>query len=118
MKENNIKVIQLGGQAIITDSKHVLFLPDNAVEGQVEKFRKMGYAQMLSTGEFDFMPSASHKSCSRLIKKLPHGRVSETKDGAIQLTLKVFLNEKVNVGKVILDEALDGATAVRKEQRG
>ena len=32
-----------------------------------------------------------------LIKKLAHGRVSKTKDGAIQLTLKVFFHEGLNI---------------------
>ena len=42
---------------------------------------------------------------SLLIKKLAHGRVSKTKDGAIQLTLKVYCDEGVNISETIAAEA-------------
>ena len=34
-----------------------------------------------------------------------HGRVSKTKDGAIQLTLKVYCDEGVNISETIAAEA-------------
>ncbi len=49
---------------------------------------------------------------SELILKLAHGRVSKTKDGAIQLTLKVYQDEGINIPQAIAREALEGKDAV------
>ena len=62
-------------------------------------------AQQLNDGSFEFVPKPQLKTQSLLIKKLAHGRVSKTKDGAIQLTLKVYCNEGVNISETIAAEA-------------
>ena len=53
---------------------------------------------------------------STLIRKLPHGRVSRTADGAIQLTLKVFCYEGVNIAEALASEAADASNAVVEYQ--
>ena len=66
----------------------------------------------MQDGTFDFVAVSKPKSQSELIKKLAHGRVSKTKDGAVQLTLKVFCHEGINIARTLSVEAEEGAKAV------
>ncbi len=72
----------------------------------------MGVAQLLSNGTFDFICKPHQRAQSELIRKLAHGRVSHTKDGAIQLTLKVYRTEGVNISRTIGLEAEAASSAV------
>ena len=119
---NNIEScdhVQLGGQAFFDERKYFLFSPDPSTSsgqvqvGQVQKFRGLGMAQQMPDGTFDFVRKPQLKAKSKLIKKLAHGRASETKDGAIQVTLKVFCHEGVNISEVISQEAAEAAAAIR-----
>ncbi len=89
-----------------------LFLPDNPVAGTTAAFRGVGVAQMLRDGTFDFVRQPRLRTQSELIRKLAHGRVSKTKDGAIQLTLKVYRDEGANIGQTIAEEAEQARQAV------
>ena len=105
--------VQLGGVAFYDERKCFLFTPDQqGVRDQVPGFRSQGVAQQLSDGTFDFVAKVKPRSQSKLIKKLAHGRVSKTKDGAIQLTLKVFCDEGINIGSTLVKEAEEAADAV------
>ena len=105
--------VQLGGQAFYDGRNYFLFAPDDPVPGQVERMRRMtGVAQQMTDGTFDFVAQPRTKSQSTLIKKLAHGRVSLTKDNAIQLTLKVMRNENINIAETIAAEAADAADAI------
>ncbi len=57
MKKNINKTISINGQLIIskteTGQEYVQFLPNNPVVGQVEPFRRLAHAQLLSNGVFD-----------------------------------------------------------------
>ena len=96
---------QLSGMASYDESKYFLFSPDMPVAGQLPRFRCQGIAQLMSDGTFDFVAKPKLKPQSQLIKKLAHGRVSKTKDQAIQLTLKVFCDEGENIAEAIYKEA-------------
>ena len=96
---------QLCGMASYDESKYFLFSPDEPVAGQLPRFRCQGIAQQMTDGTFDFVAKPHLKPQSQLIKKLAHGRVSKTKDGAIQLTLKVFCDEGENIAEAIYKEA-------------
>ena len=112
-QNNGCNHVQLGGVAFYDGSKCFLFTPDQqGVRDQVPGFRSQGVAQQLSDGTFDFVAKAKPRSQSKLIKKLAHGRVSKTKDNAVQLTLKVYSNEGVNIGKALVKEAREAANAV------
>ena len=88
---NGSQHVQLGGMAFYDESKCFLFAPNEHGGGEkVQGFR----------------------SQSVLIRKLAHGRVSKTKDGAIQLTLKVFCDEGINIGSTLVKEAEEAAEAV------
>ena len=119
MKKNVNKQqhVQLGGMAFYDESKCFLFAPNEHGGGEkVQGFRLQGVAQQLSDGTFDFVVKPRVRSQSELIRKLAHGRVSKTKDGAIQLTLKVFCDEGINIGSTLVKEAEEAADALIEYQ--
>lgn len=119
MKKNVNKQqhVQLGGMAFYDESKCFLFAPNVHGGGEkVQGFRSQGVAQQLSDGTFDFVSKPRVRSQSELIRKLAHGRLSKTKDGAIQLTLKVFCDEGINIGKALVKEAAEAADALVEYQ--
>ena len=109
---NGCQRVQLGGIAFYDESKYFLFSPDEPVPDVVQCMRRMhGVAQQMTDGTFDFVAQPRQKSQSKLIRKLAHGRVSKTKDGAIQLTLKIFADEQINVAEAIMKESEEAARA-------
>lgn len=102
---SNCDHVQLGGQANYDEKKFFMFTPDDPVVGQVQKFRGLGMAQQMADGTFDFVRKPQRKPKSTLIRKLAHGRLSDTFDGAVQLTLKVFRTEGLNIRETIIKEA-------------
>ena len=112
VNNNGCQHVQLGGMAYYDDKQYFLFSPDSVNQGVVEAFRRHGVAQQMQDGTFDFVAVSKPKSQSELIKKLAHGRVSKTKDGAVQLTLKVFCHEGINIAQTLAVEAEEGAEAV------
>ena len=110
---NGCQHVQLGGMAFYDDSKCFMFSPDEPVPDVVQRMRRMhGVAQQMTDGTFDFVAQPRVKAQSTLIKKLAHGRVSLTKDNAIQLTLKVMPNENVNIGQAIAVESAEAVDAI------
>ena len=110
---NQCSHVQLGGMAFYDDGRCFMFSPDEPVPDVVQRMRRMhGVAQQMTDGTFDFVAQPRTKSQSTLIKKLAHGRVSLTKDNAIQLTLKVMRNENINIAETIAAEAADAADAI------
>ena len=102
---SNCDHVQLGGQAYYDEKKFFMFTPDDPVVGQVQKFRGLGMAQQMADVTFDFVRRPKPKPKSTLIRKLAHGRLSDTFDGAVQLTLKVFRTEGLNIRETIIKEA-------------
>ena len=114
---NGSQHVQLGGMAFYDESKCFLFAPNEHGGGEkVQGFRSQGVAQQLSDGTFDFVVKPRVRSQSELIRKLAHGRLSKTKDGAIQLTLKVFCDEGINIGSTLVKEAEEAADALVEYQ--
>ena len=114
---NGSQHVQLGGMAFYDESKCFLFAPNEHGGGEkVQGFRSQGVAQQLSDGTFDFVVKPRVRSQSELIRKLAHGRLSKTKDGAIQLTLKVFCDEGINIGNALVKEAEEAADALIEYQ--
>ena len=110
---NGCQHVQMGGMAFYDDSRCFMFSPDEPVPDVVQRMRRMhGVAQQMTDGTFDFVAQPRTKAQSTLIKKLAHGRVSLTKDNAIQLTLKVMRNENINIAEAIAAEAADAADAI------
>ena len=114
---NGSQHVQLGGMAFYDESKCFLFAPnEHGGREKVPGFRSQGVAQQLTDGTFDFVVKPRVRSQSELIRKLAHGRVSKTKDGAIQLNLKVFCDEGINIGSALVKEAEEAADAVVEYQ--
>ena len=111
VSEKTIEHIQLAGQGIYDDGKYFRFEPEDSDFGVVKPFKGNGSIQLLSDGTLDVVRTIRRKPLSTLIKKLPHGRLSKTMDGAIQLTIKVFLNEKVRISNVLLAETAQALSA-------
>ncbi|OYP64557.1 hypothetical protein [Prevotella sp. P2-180] len=98
--------VMLVGVVHVTDQKNVTFCPDDPVPGVVEPFVRTGKGQLMRDGTFDFTPQPSSKRRRGiLLKKVAHGRLSATKDGAFLLTLKVFKHEGLDVENVMEKEA-------------
>ena len=103
---NDSQSVQLGGVAYVTDRKYGMFCPDDPVPGVVEPFVMTGKGQLMRDGTFDFSPQPpSRRRRGTLLKKVAHGRLSATKDGAFLLTLKVFKHEGLDVENVMEKEA-------------
>lgn len=116
-KVNKQQHVQLSGMAFYDESKCFLFAPNEHGGGEkVQGFRSQGVAQQLSDGTFDFVVKPRVRSQAELIRKLAHGRLSKTKDGAIQLTLKVFCDEGINIGSALMKEAEEAADALIEYQ--
>lgn len=96
---------QIEGVAHYDGTDKFLFTPSEPVALPLTRFRAMGLAQQHFDGTFDFIRRPRLRAQSKLIRKLAHGRLSKTKDGAIQLTLKVFEDEGVNISRTIGEEA-------------
>ena len=78
----------------------------------MEGWRHEGVAQRLRNGTFDFIARRRNRSSSILLKKVAHGRLSATKDGAIQLTLKIFKKEGINFHDTFLKEATEAVSDI------
>ena len=114
---NSCQHVQLGGIAFYDESKYFLFSPDDSVPDKVQRMRRMhGVAQQMTDGTFDFVAQPRVRSQSQLIRKLAHGRVSLTKDKAIQLTLKVTPSENINIAQAIAVESAEATDAIVEYQ--
>ena len=111
VREKTIEHFQLAGQGIYDDGKYFRFEPEDGDFSVVKPFKGNGSIQLLSDGTLDVVRTIRKKSLSTLIKKLPHGRLSKTFDGAIQLTIKVFLNEKAKISNIMLAETVQASSA-------
>ena len=112
VNNNDCQHVQLGGMAYYDAKQYFLFSPQESGVNKVEAFRRHGVAQQMQDGTFDFVAVSKPKSQSELIKKLAHGRLSKTKDGAIQLTLKVFCHEGLNIAQTLAVESAEGVDAL------
>ncbi len=114
---NGCQHVQLGGIAFYDESKYFLFSPDDSVPDKVQRMRRMhGVAQQMTDGTFDFVAQPRVRSQSQLIRKLAHGRISLTKDKAIQLTLKITANENINIAQAIAVESAEATDAIVEYQ--
>ena len=122
MKNTDIdggRSVMLVGVVHVTDQKNVTFCPDDPVPGVVSPFNVNGKGMMMRDGTFDFVPHPKRaKRGGTLLKKVTHGRLSATKDGAYLLTLKVFKCEALDAAAVMSSEAreaIEGGFSIVKE---
>lgn len=109
----NMTVFIDGHAAISTDETNrvinLQFMPDDEQAPVLEQSSQSnGQMQMLRNGAFDYIANKPRvRACSQLIRKAAHGRLSATKDEAIQLTLKVFKREGLDVNETMMREAFE-----------
>lgn len=116
MKKNNksSQHTQLSGTGVFDNKMYFTFSPDSQINGIVDPYRKRGHGQQLPNGTFSFVADeTSHRSQATMIKKLLHGKVSLTKNGLYQLTLRFDPREKVNYSVAILNEAGEATEALK-----
>ena len=116
MKKNNksSQHTQLSGTGVFDNKMYFSFCPDSQINGIVDAYRKRGHGQQLPNGTFSFVADEpSHRSQATTIKKLLHGKVSLTKNGLYQLTLRFDPREKVNYSVAILNEAGEATEALK-----
>jgi len=103
--------INIEGNALICEN-YFAFTPAK-MEGQVTNpFTRAGVARVTASGAVDFEAKPRKRAQSTLLKKVAHGRLSATHDGAIQLTLKVFKSEGIDIIKAFRDEVWDATWGV------
>ena len=113
-KKTSSQHTQLSGTGVFDNNQYFTFNPDAQVNGVVQGFRKRGHGQQLPNGTFSFVADEpSHRSQATMIKKLLHGKVSITKNGLYQLTLRFDPREKVNYSVVMLNEASEATEAIK-----
>lgn len=106
VKIMSCKSVQLEGVAHVSEKKCVMFCPDEPVPDVVSPFLTVGKGQLMRDGTFDFSPIPPRKKRGgTLLKKVAHGRLSATKDGAYLLTIKVFKYEGLDAARVMASEA-------------
>ena len=72
-----------------------------------EAYRYRGVAQLMSDGTFQFVPRPSSPKRTRLIKKLAHGRLTETPEGVVRLTLSASRDEGLELRNAFIGEVID-----------
>lgn len=113
-KKTSSQHTQLSGTGVFDNKMYFTFSPDSQINGVVQGIRKRGHGQQLPNGTFCFVADASiNRSQATTIKKLLHGKVSLTKNGLYQLTLRFDPREKVNYSVAILNEAGEATEALK-----
>ena len=113
-KKTSNQHTQLSGTGVFDNKMYFTFSPDSQINGVVQGIRKRGHGQQLPNGTFSFVADEpSHRSQATMIKKLLHGKVSLTKNGLYQLTLRFDPREKVNYSVVVLNEASEATEAIK-----
>lgn len=105
--------VQIIGQAFYNDNRSFFFAPNDPMPELLKSFRRKGTAQQMSDGTFDFVADPDRRSKSKLIKKLAHGRLSETQDGYIRLTLRFRIEDNEDVAGRMVFETLEATDALR-----
>ena len=94
------------------------FQPDNMSTQLADQSLVNGKAQLLSSGSFCFTPAKPRiRNNALLIQKAAHGRLSGTRDHAIQLTLKVFASEAIDWQKTFVCETVELLTNLMGPER-
>lgn len=89
----------------------LLFTPNNIQPDIVMPVRCNGTLQRLSDGTAEFIEMPRKRSKTTLIKKLRHGRITKTQDGAFLLTLRIYEDEGIKMSTFV-SEAFEAALAI------
>lgn len=106
----------LRGTAAYDGTGFFTFLPTDPVDGRMRGYRRGGTGRLHADGTFRFSAEPLHRSQARLILKLPHGRLSETRRKEILLTLRVSPGDQAKPDHAIVSEAIAAAQELRVYQ--
>lgn len=117
-----VQTILIDGCAAITSDKDgrmiFEFLPNDPQAQLLDSCRTGGSGQLMRSGSFYFNPSKKRiRSNNMLIRKAAHGRLSHTRDGAYQLTLKSFAVEDIDWQRAFLEETVQILTEMMGPER-
>lgn len=108
------KAIRLNGTGVVTSEgengcvKFFEFLPSERAVQVVQPTQTTGKAQLMRDGTIYFKASPKRiRNNSLLICKAAHGRLSGTRDHAVQLTLKAFAVEGIDWQRTFVEETVD-----------
>jgi len=117
--EKKIKNNSIEGIAFVNEENDMFsFSPYAPMTGWVKGFRKQGTAQQLTDGTFEFVPRENSRKRCKLIMKLPHGRLSQSTDSSILLTLRVYPDECVDIAAIIAQESFEAAAVMMEMEEG
>ena len=109
-----METLSINGVAVVSRDQNnrvsfVSFLPDDELAQVIERGSLTnGQLQLMRNAAFDYVPNKPRvRANSTLLRKAAHGRISATRDGAFQLTLKIFKREGLDVKETMLREAMD-----------
>ena len=114
MEISHVQVLGIAMFDQVEDERFVKFEPEVETPGLMTPLKRRAVIVQGSDGEFEVVIKPSYHSHAKQIVKLPHGRLSETKDGAYQLTLKVYKDEEVDAAQCFKKEALAAAVELLK----
>ena len=104
MKKKIYKTISINGKLIISktecDQNYVQFLPDNPAVGQVEPFRGMAHAQLLSNGVFDSL-TKKRRHRGKPMYKASWASLSFAADGYDYVVFKVPSTMRYMLHKIL-----------------
>ena len=107
------QTLSVNGVSVVTIDENnrvmiVQFLPDDEFAPLLEQSSgTSGTLQLLRNGSFDYVANKPRiRANSTLLRKAAHGRLSATRDGATQLTLKAFAIEAIDWPRAFVRETV------------
>ena len=110
--------VQITGMAMYDthEGKHFVQMePAVPVAGMMEPFSGTGRVMVMSDGSMEAILTHRKRTEATLLQKLPHGRLSLTKRGMVQLTL-VFDKEELGIPCQLSQEASTAARAIMNSE--
>lgn len=104
--------VQLSGQAFFDEDRFSFFVPNNPRTSLLPGIIRRGRLQQLTDGTIDFVVTPWSRTRSRLLRKVAHGRLSQTVAGAVRLTLEVGCNEGLDVAETMRREAAEAVRGI------
>jgi hypothetical protein len=118
------KTISISGVTAVTTDEHnkvfnIQFMPDDEYRLIFEQGSLTnGRLQLFLNGSFDYVASKPRvRANSVLIRKAAHGRLSCTRDKAVQLTLKCFASEAIDWQRAFITETVGVMTDLMGPER-
>ena len=119
MSKRNMKMTMLvSGTAAFSESenkgKSIGFTPKASGNKMLKGFNGNAYVVTAPDGRFIVKIRKRNWRDTDVIKRMNHGCLTNTKDDAVLLTIKIFHPEENDVPRILINEAWEAATAYRE----